>query len=108
MTNDWEKAHVEACRTIQALMARVAELEAELADERANGPTAEEWRRTHERAERAEVKAAALCAELRSVLVVFDARRTKHDGVLGIDWEQPSNETLGAVFDKLLAKLEGR
>jgi hypothetical protein len=68
MTNDWEKAHVEACRTIQALMARVAELEAELGNERANGPTAEEWRRTHERAKRAEAEAAALRETLEAAV----------------------------------------
>jgi hypothetical protein len=44
-------------RGVDELRARVAELEAELGNERANGPTAEEWRRTHARAEKAEASA---------------------------------------------------
>jgi rhamnose utilization protein RhaD (predicted bifunctional aldolase and dehydrogenase) len=51
--------------TYDEVAAGAERAERELADERANGPTAEEWRRTHARAERAEAETAALREAMR-------------------------------------------
>lgn len=48
---------------------------------------------------------ARMREELGRVVGTFAAWRTKHGGVFGIDWEQPSNDALGAMFERLLTAL---